>query len=248
MSFDFAVEFPNVGDDYVVEELPTIQSLQVESTQFNSYVSAGVASDGRLLFENFNIGGSTDAISAGSNHIGGVQFLNCEILQPEAELGGGAVFWNCLTDAAVLTGPSYYWFFTGLVTTYILAEPGSPGAHLRGPLCQDCFLIFFGLDSSVFISEYSGGGNGGIGIFDCLTDGLWLGPGVIAQSTGPVYGSGNTGYGIRADANAVLAYGSSVKPTITASVNDTIIGGTATAYAGVPSFNTTNGAGIVVDV
>lgn len=60
-----------------------------------------------------------------------------------------------------------------------------------------------------------------------------------------LWGVTNTcSYGIRIRSLCHVLY--ATKPTVTGGVNDTIVGGTATAYAAVPFINTTNNAAIVV--
>ncbi len=59
-----------------------------------------------------------------------------------------------------------------------------------------------------------------------------------------VYGKDNAQYGLNVQSLGGIAY--TVKPTVTGATNDTLIGGTATAYGAVPFINTTNNAAVVL--
>jgi hypothetical protein len=99
------------------------------------------------------------------------------------------------------------------------------------------------------IDAISGGyaawlGTTGGGVINSTTDGVIINPGGVLYTRQLLFGSGGAGYGIRVKSGGLATY--TTKPTLTGASNDTIIGGTATAYASIPFVNTTNQAMLVL--
>lgn len=102
----------------------------------------------------------------------------------------------------------------------------------------------------LFVNHGGGNNNGGLSVHQWpgTGGGLRVGEGALADLNGRVWGASTNAntYGLQVDSLGGIAYDSGTKPTIAGATADTRIGTTNRAYAAIPVFDTTFGAGIVV--
>lgn len=221
---------PQVGDAYVIETQPLLPSFELAVSKTNQ----GVHGDG-VVFNNLKIGGSSnDRLHAGPSNTN---------------------FTKCVFGAANFTG-HYHMSLTHFASsvTFHLSNCTLWAGSKRG---GTSFNTHHG--ASLFLREHflaQGGplpnpANGGFmeifaaAAFDSGSDGIAVDTEGQLRISGPLWGSGNTGYGIRCDGRASYTAGN--KPTITggAGAGDTRIGGTVKAYADIPYPEPTNLAMLV---
>lgn len=105
------------------------------------------------------------------------------------------------------------------------------------------------IQGRLFVNHGGGNANGGLSVHQWLGTGggLRVGEGALADLNGIVWGASTNAntYGLQVDSLGGIAYDPATKPTITGATADTRIGTTNRAYAAIPVFDTTFGAGIV---
>jgi hypothetical protein len=224
-----------VGDPYVVESLPSIQRLRI-NTQMA--MTGNAFTDGKLLFEGLEIGTDTNVLSNIScDQIYGVQFLNCYLVNV-APYAGGMSIYNCQIRWLDANGsPSIY--MNGGLITFACSFSESSFAVFIGVTCQVA-AVSITHHAVLEARAGSGGDTGGIGIFDQSLGGFNISGWMICN--GPIYGSSNGGYAFFVFSAGRVFYDNVADLTATAATGDTSIGGTVKTYAALPFFNVLNGA------
>lgn len=208
-------------------------STSANNVQDNSFGDGDVSSGSTLLYRVCIDGGGL-----GLTYISGTSI---HLLATYTTVAGYMYF----TDSVV-----YMWGFT------TLGGVQYDNCYVNVPfdfyLVQNFAAYFYGGET------WAAGGIGAMEVGAGETAALSVESGAhVSTPSGTSYcwGAGNLcGYGIKAGSGSIYSYG--VKPTVSGVTNDTIVGGTAKAYANIPFLNgydgatvgTGNGAGIVVKV
>jgi hypothetical protein len=227
------------GDQYVVETLPKIGSFNVSFDLVDDF-TVNVNSSGLLISD-------LDLYNAGA---AASTYTRCKETQP--------ILYSCqhvrtsfLSETGLLIGCHSTGGFASPRQTIILyacylSAAASP---------QSGSAAWFDYDTvaqGVALSDARVGGVVRIGAaaaFDSSSDGLIIECDTVCRIdlTSVVtllYGNNNTAYGMRVAGQAYYT----VKPTITGLTNDTIVGGTAKAYAAIPYVEATNLGALVAKV
>ena len=240
---------PGVGDTYVIETLPRIQGIITQTNKPRGTIPSIYAT----VFDSLDIRADLfGAVFYITNNDAFSYVSRCQI-RPNlfVTLGDSSQMVDCMFL------PIAQPFFIG--REFRIAGGGMLGAFAvdarPGPLLLAREFIFQG--SSLLVSGNPGFGlaggelaRGGFCIFDAVGDALRLDPGsTVKQGAGAlVWGSGNTGFGIRANNGSRYVIGSAVaadKPILTGASGDTQISGVTVPYANIPQYDAQNGGGIV---
>ena len=233
----------------VAAETLTINTLStVPASQFQW---AGQTSDVNATF-NFIIkdfaftDGTSNLLTAG---VGKMQVLGCDIQMPSVSstiMDGlvGRTQW--IANKWTFTSAVNQNFVSGSGNSFIIGPTVVAAANatlqynnlrnLNNPFFQTVGIFIAGRSQVVgtmFFRNFTSG------------DVLSILAGSFLSTGGAVAGASNTGgVGINVNSSAAMNY--QTKPTLTSSVNDTKIGGVATAYAAVPAVTAANGAALVL--
>ena len=132
-------------------------------------------------------------------------------------------------DISGLLGGTGYWYINS-----VLANLNARPCVIDGGVSMfGCVYVFLGNNTGLHIEDWGD------------TAGVFVAGNSRLQANGKITGSSAVGAGIRVAAACVMTYISGRKPTI-AGTSDVSVGGVALAYAAIPNFNTSNGAGMVV--
>jgi len=235
--------WPIVGDTYIVEELPAIQSLRVETKQHIDDTGGFPWTYGRLFFEDLDIGSGNNVITVSSNHPSAVHFVNCALLNLGAGNGAGWAAWNCNIRDAYIDGPGSYFINGGLAASTFKAH-NAGYLYINDLFCQACYLNVTG-KTHVFV-EWD---NAGIG-FTEATAGILLGEGASLRINGYLYGVDNGPFldtGLIVGAGCQVLYANAARLTAGAFSQDMKIGGAVTAYGALPVVSATNNAMVVLN-
>lgn len=217
---------PGGGDDYALETLPAIFLSRVKIAQ-----PEGVTTS--LLFDTLSVGDAGAAFIATSLDrlllVDGVLFgalvrkgdllLTDVLVRGTSQVGGAAV---------VRAGAIF------ILSVLLGAEAVIELSHEHTAVGES--LITGG------VADYTIAGP--TSAHDAPTAGLQLTPTVRVTTAGLIWGTGNGTYGIDA-AGGQLFYDPGLKPTVTAAINDTRVGGAPTAYAQIPALNGGDGSAVV---
>jgi hypothetical protein len=244
---NYPTVFPQIGDPYVVETLSAIRSLRVNTQSDSGWDAVYFVNNGRLTFDSFTInstGFDVIVITGDGSRGYDNNFMNCDLRF--LDTAAGAHFYNCrLNNWTSQSSNTTAWIDGGLLTGFFLNR-GAGTLQLISVSAQSTSFASIEEGIALTLASESSGSHGGIGAFDSGEDGIIISGG-YADVGSFIYGSGNTGYGIRARDGGRIHYSAAAlaKMTIAGSVNDTIVGGTVKAYGALPFFNVANGSCIV---
>jgi hypothetical protein len=212
------------GDPYVVEDLTSIHEID-----FSKPMSTHLGRIVKCAFYGvkFPVGEATPIVP-GAYGNPTVAFIGCDL-----GIVGGVLFSHACVHSYGYLVPGSYALLNGCwIDQYLYYEHGAYVALQQGSVAQAANII--GEGGHLYADD--------VGIFDCTGHGLETRVGGRVQAPGLIWGNANSGRGIAAGAQSGVAY--STKPSVTGTLGDTIVGGTAKAYASIPYFETANGAGI----
>lgn len=148
----------------------------------------------------------------------------------------------CAFDPTTFVGT-----LAGMYSCYV---QGSVSVQTDGMLYVDFDTLFQGGTFGYNLRLRQGGQArmGAAAFFDSTADGVVVEDGSVRSlaflsGNDLIWGTSNAAYGIRVRAGHQWLYGT--MPILTGTTNDTIIGGTATAYAGIPFIEPANNAAMV---
>jgi hypothetical protein len=218
-------------DDYVIEDLPTIQVARVKASR----ALGGDAPP--VIFEDLLVGTPvTDDFTLCTNCDRSL-FVACDVTHHSWDKTQ-AVYSGCMvqrtadwqnSDVQLVACAVLNTGYTAVDCTIAIGlETAAVGAQ----------LIPTGSTSCSFLITDASGHDAAAG------PSVDLGPGERCESTGLVWGSGNGTYGISCR-GGIFWYDAATQPTITGGTDDTRIGGIDKAYAALPFFNGANSSGVV---
>ncbi len=217
-------------DDYVIEDLPTIQVARVKASR----ALGGAAPP--VIFEDLLVGTPvTDDFTLCTN-CDRALFVACDVTN-HAWDKTQAIYSGCQvqrgtdwqnSDAQLVACAVLGTGYTATDSTIAIGlETAAVVAQLIPVASTSCRFL---------ITDASGQDAAGASVD--------LGPVESCESTGLLWGIGNGTFGIRCR-GGVFWYDVATQPTITGATDDTRIGGVDKAYAGVPFFNSANNSGLV---
>lgn len=239
MPGNYTLATPAHGDTYVIETLPTINT----AIEVTGNVLAG---NGSVTFSNVLVQGVV--VRSG----GLIEFFGCDLTGMLLAEGTSVTAYGCLGLPTLSPSSAIALTRSGV---YAMNQP-------NGSNPPSTFAV---LDDVVAVANAGGiianGGavhvatGVGLGVFDSSTgggltsngDGVYVTKRGVLHTTGPLYGSGNAGVGVRADGNCIPEYLTGQKPTITGTGGNVVLaGGAPIAWGAVPAaISTTTGAGYV---
>lgn len=229
-----AEELPTLAnpttDDYVIEDLPTIQVARVKASR----ALGGDAPP--VIFEDLLVGTPvTDDFTLCTNCDRSL-FVACDVTH-HAWDKTQAIYSGCMvqrstdwqnSDAQLVACAVLGAGYTATDSTIAIGlETAAVGAQLIPVASTSCKYL---------VTDASGR--------DAAAAGVDLGPGESCEVTGLLWGIGNGTFGIRCS-GGILWFAVATKPTITGAVRDTRIGGINRIYASIPFFNASNSSGVV---
>jgi hypothetical protein len=250
-SVDYVTMAPGVGDTYVVEELLTkVGTIQTRMSGSGGDYSVYAP---RLLVRDLDVyppANTPQDLSFNAGDASGAGTLLYRV-----RLSGGALGNVWLTGSGVQLLCTYskadcYLTVAGSAL-YCWGFVAMGGLQVNNSILNVPFDMMLVQGHAVYFYGGQVAAVAGIGFLDI---GAGDGAGLIVSTGANVEASAGTSYlwsngnlcayGIRVGAGSMVTYG--VKPTATGVTNDTLVGGTAKAYAAIPYFEAANGAGIVV--
>jgi len=215
---------PQVGDAYVVESLPILSSASIQVSKVNSAAQGPTA----CLFADMQLARTsvtTDRFDYG----------NSDVAMSKCSQAARNVYGRNIEAALCLLLPSVFHLsaFQWRGCSYRGVNRGRHGSTFYISDSTICQGSFFFINEGAFCQVFDAASFDGGGMVVSMDSQL--------ECVGLLWGNNNTTFGLTADGRVHYT----VKPTITGLTADTRIGGTNTAYAGIPFFNVANGAMIV---
>lgn len=237
---------PAVGDSYVVETISTIP-IGVITANSGGIFAANL---NQVFFDQLELDGTNFAVEGYvlSHSSLGPTFTSCKLKAmsivggPQSPNGAvGVQAWNCLQDTVTASG--VYFAAGGTITgaNQLTVLGRSPVAIDKDFLAADKGMANLANGPAVLLVGTAAAMRAPTAI--TLQPGTFCRQLTINAGANALYGSGNT-TGVNCHAAAMYTY--VTKPTIATTGNDTVIGGTNTAWAAVPFVNTGNQAEIVL--
>lgn len=188
LATSFSTYTPLVGDAYEVQDVPTIDFV------FDQPVSANFA-DGnfaRVVFTSLNVSEESSPLVPAHGYPQGVVFLGCDV----GYTRGVYYAWSCMGNGVLFRQSDYvYWYGGAFVADYgVVTIYANAFLELgQGALLQACVL-----DNQGSLSYTD---SLGFAVFDAAGSAVVNEPGGVIQaafSSAPMWGTNNTGYGVKA--------------------------------------------------
>lgn len=237
-----------IGDTFNVERVPTVSGLLVD-VDFGIAQFTTIAQTAQVYFESLMFFSSTgnSPVSLGRDQYSpatqlGVVFNRCSFLE-SATVGGSARYYNCrhYSDA---TNPLLYGVsdhsasYNGDLHQYNTFRNGEYGFFNHNTVIGGILFTFNSRFQGGFVTV------GGLGLNSMFVDQTSEATfGVGGEAT---WGTNTTALSVGFRCSGRAWYVAAAKPTFTGAAGDTVIGGTATAWAAIPFIEPANNAMLVV--
>lgn len=232
------------NENYVVERLPGINGLDIRIRRLTApatNVAAGI------MIDSVEVGKGLADVNNSSVYLQADQFAVQSVISRSRTACSRIVSLPLRLCSVIGCGAPQQISFSG----QLIVVGGSIIGNLvqgNGSLLQlqQAFIVQSGqlrVTNPTIIST------NGAGIFDSASDGVSLALQAVnarleVDDGRPLFGAGNTGFGINVAAGSLVMFGTT-KPNVTGASGDTQVGGTTFAYAAIPFVNTAKLCGIV---